>query len=135
MSNTLHALAAALVSALAVCLSRTATAQGTGVDLLDYEGTATVVLDAGAATAGSSPTLEVTLDESDDNSTWTAVPAAAYAEGTNFTQVTTTAGVQIRHFNVSERKRYLRGNWVIGGTSNPAFPFGLAFIGRKKYSG
>jgi hypothetical protein len=136
MTSTLHAFAKALIASIAACLSRTSSASGTGVDLLDYEGSCCFVLDAGAATAGTNPTLDVTFEESlDDGATdaYAAVPAGAFQEGTNFGQVTNAASMQVRHFNVSDRKRYIRAKWVLGGTATPTFPFGVAFLGQKKY--
>lgn len=132
--QSIHALGKALLTSLAAVLSRTSSSQGSGVDLRDYEGQACFVLSAGAATAGTNPTLDVTFEESDDDSTYSAVPYADFSEGAEMTQVTTTAGMQIRHFDVTKRKRYVRAKWVIGGTSSPAFPFGVGFIGQKKYS-
>ena len=132
--NTLMALGKAAVVQLLAVLSRTSNSSSTGLDIRDYTGMGMVVFAAGAATAGSSPTLDAVLEESDDNSTWSAVAAADYAEAAEFTQVTTTATVQIRRFDVSKRKRYIRITWTIGGTSSPAFPFGAGFIGQKQYA-
>jgi hypothetical protein len=55
-------------------LSRTANANGTGFDLQgsnDAEGDAVVILDCGAATAGTNPTYNVKLQDSADNSAFT----------------------------------------------------------------
>lgn len=134
MSNTLMTFAKALVVQLAACLSRTSSSSGTGQDLSAYDGMCVAVLEAGAATAGTNPTLNVTLEECDTvGGTYTAVPATAYAEAAEFSQVTTTAVTQIRRFNRGDRKAFIRATWVLGGTSTPTFPFGVAFIGQKKY--
>jgi len=55
-------------------LSRTATADGTGVDLRGYDA-AMVVFDMGLA-SGTSPVFTHIIEESDDNSTFTTVAAA-----------------------------------------------------------
>lgn len=47
--------------------ARTATANGTGVDLQQYSGDVAVVLDSAAGT-GTTPTLDVKLQDSADNS-------------------------------------------------------------------
>lgn len=104
-----------------------ATANGTGVDISNYQGNAAVILDAGAATAGSSPTLNVKLQSSADNSTgWTDVTGGA------FTQVTTVAGVQKLVIQPRNLNKYLRAVSTIGGTSSPAFPAAVHFLGLKQ---
>jgi hypothetical protein len=62
-------------------LSRTANANGTGFDLQgsnDAEGDAVVILDCGAATAGTNPTYNVKLQDSADNSAFTDVTDATF---------------------------------------------------------
>ena len=63
--------------------TRTAAANGTGVDLQGYE-SATVLVDVGAEgdTLSSSVYFEVSLEESDDNSTYTDVAQASIVDGT-----------------------------------------------------
>ena len=62
---------------------RTAAANGTGVDLQGYE-SATILVDVGAEgdTLSSSVHFEVSLEESDDNSTFTDVAQAGIIDGT-----------------------------------------------------
>ena len=62
---------------------RTAAANGTGVDLQGYEG-ALILVDVGAEgdTLSSSVHFEVSLEESDDNSTFTDVAQASIIDGT-----------------------------------------------------
>lgn len=120
---------------LALNLSRTSSSNGSFVDLSAYEGIIALVVDAGAATAGSSPTLNVTLETSEDGSTGiTAVDGTtAYTEAAEPDQVTTTGLQIIRHMDKAKCKLKVRAKWVIGGTSSPAFPFGVALLVRKKY--
>ena len=61
---------------------------------------------------GTTPTLDVYLQESTDGSTWTSVTGGA------FTQVTTSNNVQVLPFKPT--KRYIRCNGTTGGTS-PVF--------------
>ena len=77
MSNSI-ATAVSLVSAV-----RTAGANGTGVDLQGYE-SATLIADVGAEgdTLGSSVYFEISLEHSDDNSTYTDVAQADIVNGT-----------------------------------------------------
>lgn len=130
MGTVLYALGKALLVNFQPTAARTTSTSGSGKDLRDYHGTAAVVLDSGAGGAGG--TLDVTFEESDDNSTWADVPAAAFDEGTNFTQVGNAASQQVRHFNVGDRKRYMREKHVIGGSGN--FTYSVNFLGQKQYS-
>lgn len=137
MTASVHALAKALLLNLlpSPTAARTTSTTGAAINLLDYEGTGAMILDSAAATAGTTPTLDVTLEESDDGSTnWTAVPPAAYAEAVEFAQVTTTASQQVRHFNVSDRKQFVREKHVIGGSASPSFVHSLNLLAKKKYS-
>lgn len=105
--------------------ARTATGNGTGVDLNDYDGDVVFILDSAAGT-GTSPTLDVTVEASADNSTFAAVSGAA------FTRVTTTAGRQKLVINHDDVARYVRIVYTIGGTT-PSFTFSVTAVGLKKY--
>jgi len=110
-------------------LSRTANANGTGFDLQgsnDAEGDAVVILDCGAATAGTNPT-NVKLQDSADNTTFTDIT------GATFTQVTSTASQQKLSFNANDVNRYVRAVATIGGTSSPAFTASVTLLFSKKY--
>ena len=88
-------------------------ANGTGVDLAAYEG-AVAVLDV-AALGGTSPNATYALQESDDNSVFTAVAAADLMGGGQPAAFTAAGLVQRGYLGA---KRYLR--WaltVITGTS------------------
>ena len=129
MTHLLNALAQALGLVLAAAARRTSTLTGTGIDVLDYEGVALAVLNASAGT-GTTPTLNVKLQHSDDNSTFADVTAGAF---TQVTDVSGTAGIQVLKVNVSDLKRYLRVVGTTAGTT-PSFDFGMEFIGIKKAS-
>jgi hypothetical protein len=130
--NLLNALSQALALLVAPPIARTATLTGTAVDLLDYEGVGLVVLNAAAATAGSTPTLNVKVQHSDTTTTGDF----ADVTGATFTEVTDgagTAGVQYLKLNVSNLKRYIRVIGTIAG-SNASFDFSVEFVGVKKVS-
>ena len=107
--------------------ARTATGQTSGIDLRAYDGDVLFVLDS-AAGGGSSPTLDVTIEESADNSSFAAVASGAVA----FTQVTGTASAQKVALNKDDAKRYVRIKYTIGGSS-PTFTFSVNAVGLKKY--
>tara|TARA_B100000212_G_scaffold107915_1_gene80210 strand:- start:936 stop:1316 length:381 start_codon:yes stop_codon:yes gene_type:complete len=104
---------------------KTATGNGSSVDFKGYEGDILFILDS-AAGGGSSPTLDVTIEDSADNSTFGALSGAA------FSQVTGTASVQKLSISADECKRYIRVKYTIGGSS-PTFTFSVNGLGLKKY--
>lgn len=94
--------------------SRTATANGTGVDIEGYK-SAMAVIDAGAI-SGTDPAFTFELQESDDNSTYTAV-AAADLQGA---EPVVESGSEIHQVGYIGTKRYLRvALKTVGGTSTP----------------
>ena len=107
----------------------TTTANGTGVDISAFEGDVKFTLDSSAG-GGADHTLDVTLEHSDDDVTYTAVTGGAF---TQVTDVAGTAGVQVLKINVPDLKRYLRVVSTIAGTT-PSFDFGVEFVGIKKAS-
>ncbi len=80
--------------------SITAIGDQTGVDLAGYEGEIQVILYATAA--GSGATFDVRIEESADNSTYTA------ATGGGFTQIGNAISKQVLTLNASDLKRYIR---------------------------
>ena len=76
-----------------------------------------------AAVTGTNPTLDMFVEESDDNSTWfeagkfnAGVPATAAA------LIVATKTTTSQYQCVFTRKRtYLRARWVIGGSASPTF--------------
>jgi hypothetical protein len=127
MTHLLNALAQATGVELAPAASRTSTLTGTGIDVLEYEGVALVLLNASAGT-GTSPTLDVKLQHSDDDSTYEDVTSGAFSQVTDAAE---TAGVKVMKLNVSDLKRYLRVVGTIAGTT-PSFDFGVEFVGITK---
>jgi hypothetical protein len=129
MTHLLNALAQATGVELASAASRTSTLTGTGIDVLEYEGVALVLLNASAGT-GTSPTLDVKLQHSDDDSTYEDVTNGTFSQVTDAAE---TAGVKVMKLNVSDLKRYLRVIGTIAGTT-PSFDFGVEFVGITKAS-
>lgn len=129
MTHLLNALALTVSAVLAAAARRTSTLTGTGIDVLDYEGVALVLLNTSVGT-GTTPTLDVKLQHSDDDSTYADVTSGAFSQ---ITSVAGTAGVKVMKVNVSDLKRYLRVTGTIAGTT-PSFDFGVEFVGIKKVS-
>jgi hypothetical protein len=125
----INALAHAVFTQLEAVLSRTATLTGTAFDVTAYEGVALVVLTAGAKTAGTNPTLDVKVQHCE-----TSDGTFADITGAAFTQVTTVAGVQTLALDMNAVKKYIKVIGTLGGTDTPTFPYGVQFIGIKKYS-
>lgn len=108
--------------------ARTATGDGTGIDLRDYDGDLMLILDSAAAGAGTNPTLDVSVEHSDEASNnFTQIGTTA------FTRVTTTASRQKLVISKDEAKRYVRVKYTIGGTNSPSFTFSVTAVGVKKY--
>jgi len=102
----------------------TTTTNGTGLDLNDYEGQVAFYLESSAGT-GTSPTLDVKIQDSDDNTTFADVSSAA------FTQVTGAASVQKLVLNSNNVKRYVRCVSTLTGTT-PSFITSVYGMGVKK---
>ena len=103
----------------------TATGNETGVDLQDYEGDMTLILDAEAG--GSSITYAVKVQDSSDNSTFADVSGAAFT-----TTDANSALVESLVVNTDEIKRYARVViTVAGGTGAGAVS--VTGLAAKKY--
>lgn len=102
------------------------TANGSGVDLQGYEGSAAFVLSSEAM--GSSVTLAVHLEESANNSDWSDVTNGAFT-----TTAANTAAFEQIALNVSDLKRYVRAAaTVAGGTGTGAV--NVTAYASKKYT-
>lgn len=122
-----YALVASLPFLLATAAAVAATGNGTGIDISGLDGQAAVILDSAAASAGTNPTLDVKLQESDTvGSGYTDIPGAAFSEVTN------AASLQKIVINTDERKKYIRAVDTIGGTSSPSFVRSVVLLGLKK---
>lgn len=109
--------------------SVTATGNGTGVDVTQFTGEIAVLL-ACKATAGTTPTLDVKLQDSD-----TLGGTYADISGATFTQVTdagSSAAVLLKiAVKVDSAKNFIRAVRTAGGTS-PAFMTTCVAVGLKQ---
>lgn len=122
LPNQIHA----YNSKYAVQADVTANADGTAVDLLNFsEGPVTVMIPFGTFTG--SPTATLTLKESDDNSTYTAIDESTVSIGT--ADASTLKLIQVEKL----KKRYLRLNWS-AFTGTTITPRGLIVVGVQKFS-
>lgn len=105
--------------------SKTATANGTGVNVSDYTGVLRAILSSEAGT-GTTPTLDVKIQDSADNSTFADLsPAKA------FTQVTDAAAA-FESIAIDTRavRKFIRAVVTITGAS-AAFVFSVNVVGQK----
>lgn len=109
--------------------TRTADANGTGVDTKGYRDAMLVVAAGDIDLADANETYVIELEESDDNSTWSDVSDIS---------VTITADNQVGVARIAElnvvRKRYLRAVLNVSGTS-PSFPGTALFLLGESYAG
>lgn len=122
----MYDIGSAVLANLFGAATRTVTGNGTGIDMKDFVGQAAVVLDSAAGT-GTTPTLDVKIQDSDDNATFADVsPAVAFAQ-------VTSAGVSVQRIgiNTDSLRRFIRAVATIGGTT-PSFVFSVNLVGRKQ---
>lgn len=104
----------------------TSTATSAAIDLKEYDGDVSLILTSAAGT-GSSPTLDVKVQDSDES-------GGTYGDltGAAFTQVTDSASMQVITFSKDEAKRYIKIVQTVGG-STPSFTFSINGLALKKY--
>ena len=114
------------ITAAVASASVTATATSSAIDLKEFDGDVLLVLNCAAGT-GSSPTLDIKVQDSDET-------GGTYGDlsGATFTQVTTSASVQTLEVNKDECKRFIKIVQTVGGSS-PVFVYGISLVGAKKY--
>lgn len=112
-----------------VAATRTADANGTGVDTKGYSDGMMVVSVGDLDLASGDETYVVNLEESDDNSTFAAVSGFSIT----MTADNTTKELRIPDLNVT-RKRYLRAVLDVGGTT-PSIPGVALFVLGEKHTG
>ncbi len=98
--------------------AHTASANGAGIDLRGYQA-AVVIVDAGTITDG---THTISLEESDDNSTYTAV-AATDLQG-SFANVASNTPQKVGYIG---GKRYIRAVTTVSGATTGGI-YGVAVI-------
>lgn len=111
------------VAELAANATRTTTLTATGAEVLDYGGTAQLVLQSTAGT-GTTPTLDVKIQDSATlGGTYTDITGATFARVTDAADVT-----EMIPLNIGDVKEFIRVVGTIGGTT-PSFVFGVSMIG------
>lgn len=110
--------------------ARISTANGVGIDMKEAELGLFALLDVGAVT-GTNPTLDVTLEESNDNSVFTAVNDFKTGSPAAFAQRTDNPENGIIALTFKRSKRFVRARAVLGGTS-PSFTFSVSLHGLLK---
>lgn len=109
---------------LAANAVRTSTLTATGVDISGYSGPAHIILQSSAATAGTAPTLNVTLQECDTvDGSYEAISGAAFAEVTDAADST-----QMITIKPDELKKYIQVLGTVAGTNTPTFGFGVSMV-------
>ena len=107
---------------------RTSTLTGSAVDLAGYDGPAHIILQCEAASAGTNPTMNVKLQHA-------TTSGGSYADvsGLAFTEVTDAGdSTQMISCQVSDLRQFIRVVGTLGGTSSPAFTFGVTMVALKK---
>jgi len=114
------------ITAAVASASVTATATSGAIDLKEFDGDVLLVLNCAAGT-GSSPTLDIKVQDSDET-------GGTYGDlsGATFTQVTDAASVQTLEVNKDECKRFIKIVQTVGGSS-PVFVYGISLVALKKY--
>lgn len=113
--------------------SVTASGDSTAFDMKNYDGQCAIVADVSAPVAGTNPTLDVSLKESDALAgTYTSVSSTKFIGGA-FSQVTSLASMQKRAINKTAIKRFLKFSVTIGGTVSPQYLLSAKILCDKKY--
>lgn len=108
--------------------SRSASANGTGVNVTDYVGSIAVSLSA-KNVSGTSPTLDVKIQDSPDNITYTDVSGAVFTQVTDAgTLAATLEKISVR---IDSAAKFIRVVATAGGTT-PVFLCSCHAIGVKQ---
>lgn len=127
MAGSIHTLSKNfLFKNLLVPAAVTATANSGSVDCRGWD-RALIIFTVGVV-SGTSPTMDVKLQDSADNSTFADVTSGT------FTQVTATATTPaLMDIDLTKRNRYIRTVDTIGGSSTPTINMGLVvMLGRGR---
>ncbi len=101
---------------------------GASFDIIGIEGKIFARADIGNATAGTSPTLDLSFTKSTDNSNFVAANIAYTQANANTIQV---AAIDPRA--LGDGYRYIRVEGRIGGTNSPSFPLSVVGIAVSQY--
>jgi len=105
----------------------TATAVSSAVDLLDYEGPITFILQSTASGTGVTNAIKLVDDDASGGSF-----ASDVASG-GFTTVANTASQQVLTLDSGSMKRYVKLSFTVAGGTGEGV-VSCSIVGRKKYS-
>lgn len=133
MSAITNSIVNAQAATLLAAASRSASANGTGVDVSAYEGHAIVVVEL-TNVSGTSPTADFKLQECDTvGGTYTDLGAAGSLHAAvAATQVGAASSLQKLAVEVQATKKFVRAVLTLGGTS-PVYTCAAYLVGQKKY--
>lgn len=80
-------------------------------------------------TAGTAPTLDVKLQHSTDNSTFTDITGAAYPQ----VATANTSTNMVIYLPIEYQNQYIRAVYTIGGSASPAFTVSQHVLSALKY--
>lgn len=114
---------------------------GTALTLSEFEGNVAIGVHSLRATAGTTPTLNYTVEHrASASDSWGAVPAAALidpdtGDADTFTQTTDAAGggLEIVELVRARCKAQIRVVATVAGSSSPTFLFSAFIVGSDKY--
>lgn len=109
----------------------TAALNGAGVDLQNFNA-ALFVVDLGAI-AGTTPTADIALQESDDNVTFTAIAAGNLLGGGQIAQITGANDAQVYKRGYIGTKRYVRAAVTATGGTSPSLPMSAHLVLGEPY--
>lgn len=108
----------------------TASGNATGVDCTDFVGSVAVILKC-KNVAGTTPTLDIKLQDSLDNITYADITGAVFTQVTDAgTKAATLEKISV---NLDSARKYIRAVKTIGGTSSPEFLVSCTALGVKQY--
>lgn len=104
----------------------TAAVSGASADLQGYNA-ALFIIDIGAGT-GTSPTMTIKVQESDDDTTFTDVALADLLGGDQLAQITGTTDEAVYRRGYRGTKRYVRVRVSATGGTSPSFPMSAVIV-------
>lgn len=103
--------------------ARTADANGSAIDMLNYDGPVMIILTSAAGT-GTTPTLDVTIEQSTASGTgFAAITGAAFTQVTDAADSTQMIQINLEH-------RYIRAVSTITGTT-PSFTGAVVALAHR----
>ncbi len=106
--------------------TKTASYNGSGVDILGYDGQLKFILQSGAGGAGATMDVKITTSDTQGGAYADVEPSAA-----SFAQIGNAADVKELHLNVRQCRRWIRAEVTIAGTAS--FKHALIAVGVKKF--